>query len=462
MSTVDPTQLSPLLAQINLLQKEDQPMAYEEVEGQPTIVPLTYWQRIWHYRDSTFRIEQDQRIGAILMKELETLTGQKPAAIGENAIVRLASDFFRKHKDTFDPILAQYRTALAALKLGVTVENLEQNPGFEKFALENHLDRYLWKFDHQLSIEDKKIRVKAKGIETAWDKIEKTGTYSEEGFTEEKDTVWKELKPMMTGDPEQEPEWGRRYLYELCTWYSKEAGPRISGDHSWIRLKTPQGDLYSVGLYMPKKHSPGWKEMLQPMSIFRSTLHSPDKSEFWPGQNYETLSVEITAEQFQAMKTQIEKDQAEGIPFQLLCSNCTKYAVKIAEIAKVQLPTDDPWPLYVFPTAITSFCATVYSVLPGFLQSVIDVIAAIFLNTVALLLGGWRVDSEVPDSEKRDPLFTSFWDFFDINKINIYHPYPIATTVRETVLDWRKQESAAHPTEADKIQYQLPPQFVAS
>ena len=31
--------------------------------------------------------------------------------------------------------------------------------------------------------------------------------------------------------------WGNRYLFEICCWIIDE--PRLSGDHTWIRLKTP-------------------------------------------------------------------------------------------------------------------------------------------------------------------------------------------------------------------------------
>ena len=134
-----------------------------------------------------------------------------------------------------------------------------------------------------------------------------TGQYGRDGLVDAGLYDWTEL-PVFYTEPTLPPPWGERYLFEICSFIVDR--PRLTGDHTFVRLKTPRGEWYSAGQYRP--HKMGFHEQFVfPMKIKPSKFQSPDVSEYWKG-NVTVLSVGITADQFLAIKKQLEYDQAHG------------------------------------------------------------------------------------------------------------------------------------------------------
>jgi hypothetical protein len=78
------------------------------------------------------------------------------------------------------------------------------------------------------------------------------GQYNYLGLIDRGVYDWEVLTPFYI-EPQSPPPWGNRYLFEFCSWIIDR--PRMMGDHTYIRLKTPQGEWYSVGQYRPQKVS---------------------------------------------------------------------------------------------------------------------------------------------------------------------------------------------------------------
>lgn len=76
------------------------------------------------------------------------------------------------------------------------------------------------------------------------------GQYSKNGLVSNNVYDWSMLEPFYV-ESSTPPPWGDRYLFEICSWIVNR--PRLIGDHTFIRLKTPQGEWYSVGQYRPQK-----------------------------------------------------------------------------------------------------------------------------------------------------------------------------------------------------------------
>ena len=173
-------------------------------------------------------------------------------------------------------------------------------------------------YNHALKTEEPdRILILFEGAYSEWSTVEKrverastdqcimSGQYSARGLVNVGLDEWKTLEPFLrlpppeaTADPQnlstglpplQQHDWGDRYLLEFCSWIIDK--PRLSGDHLWIRLKTPNGQVYSHGQYRESKLST--RTELFPLKTQVSSFQSPDICEFWSG-NFNTLACEIT------------------------------------------------------------------------------------------------------------------------------------------------------------------------
>ncbi|KAI9008513.1 hypothetical protein DFJ74DRAFT_687724 [Hyaloraphidium curvatum] len=85
--------------------------------------------------------------------------------------------------------------------------------------------------------------------------------------------------PTFPDDADHPPPWGRRHVLDVCA-LLHPLGPRINGDHAWLRLKDPQGGIVSVGLYRPEGRG-YWEWLRYPLKRRQGAVQSPDVSEFW-------------------------------------------------------------------------------------------------------------------------------------------------------------------------------------
>lgn len=106
-------------------------------------------------------------------------------------------------------------------------------------------------------------------------------------------------------EPQLPPPWGNRYICEIVSWIIDS--PRINGDHSFLRFKTPQGEWYSVGQYMPIKHNVK-DQFIFPMRVKQCRFMCPDISEYWEGP-VTIIEFEISKASFFEMKKKLEDDQ---------------------------------------------------------------------------------------------------------------------------------------------------------
>ena len=134
------------------------------------------------------------------------------------------------------------------------------------------------------------------------------------------------------------------------------------------------------------------------MKLKVSQFSSPDLCEFWTGP-YTTLSVEITKNQFEAMKSKIEQDQArkEHI-YQLFKDNCVQYAMSIAAIAGIQFPTKLALSELLISSQKLKMAKNTFDEskwVPSIIKSVVKYGWVMGINWVSLILGAGMVDREV-------------------------------------------------------------------
>jgi hypothetical protein len=220
---------------------------------------------------------------------------------------------------------------LRGAKLGLPFDILQSNPSFYQFAIKNALHRYLFILNHELryNASENTIQIMFEDRYRDWSEVQgeiiicdkdplvMNGQYSSRGIVNESATAWKTLEPFIVLNPGEQSidcnkqvkgrmlvqhDWGCRYVLEICSWIIEK--PRLAGDHMWMRLKTPKGEVYSFGLYRERKIFNGGfpgEQVLFPMKVQRCEFQSPgvfeiiiDICEFWGGGSYSTLSMEIT------------------------------------------------------------------------------------------------------------------------------------------------------------------------
>ncbi|KAJ3122161.1 hypothetical protein HK098_003079 [Nowakowskiella sp. JEL0407] len=240
-------------------------------------------------------------------------------------------------------------------------------------------------------------------------------------------------------------DWGKRYVCEICSWVVNE--PRLARDHLWIRLKTPDGKVYSIGQYRPQKMN-AYDTLVFPMKIKISKLMSPDICEFWTGP-YTTISFQITKTQFEKMKTQIELDQKRGEHvYQAMHQNCVNYAMNLLALAGVYLPNKLPLiELLVRSNRVKKLGKEVYqsSYTPAFVRNLLASIWTVLINSWAVFFGAGMVDNQIkvqPKFASVEPFIRNLKDLTNPEKTITQHPYVIGMYVRKTVEEWRNEQKA--------------------
>jgi len=380
----------------------------------------------------------------------------------DDSLIKKACAHVKKHsKNT--PQIAELKRELLAAKLKIEATLFDTNPGFEQFARENYLHRYLLHYGHTIHVDnEKKISLGPNGSLRRWEEIQKESTptstkspslpwrYGQNGIQQKDLYNWEILEPYTWEDPSI---WNKQYIFEFCVCCGDR--PHFVGDHSWLRLKTPEGDVYSVGLYRPQKGK-CTDSLHLPLRTKKGYLMSPDVSEFEP---YEIRRIEvaITKEQFLAIKKRLEKDKKEdNLLFKLFGGNCTMYTAALAkEIFGVEFETASSIPKAWLPPKVFYCINTPFSYLPRPVQKVITVIRIVFTNTMLFLFGAGIVDKAVKGTS---PHIKSFRDLFDNEKCQLHHPHVVGTRLRDSILAWRKQEEAKCTTEEERqrIRFAVP------
>lgn len=409
----------------------------------------------WLFFCEPLKKYRTERIGRIA-SNLALLLSSQPRLdipLAQKHIIVLTTRRFLKDLKVEDPRISECRKQLLAMKLAIDADVFDANPGFQKFASKYHLERYMMEYRHSLTIdpESKKISILKEGKLEAWQEKmalnvpkQKEGhpsqpwIYGADGLQNQDMYNWSELMAFKNGNP---ADWGHRYIFEFCAICS--ASPQKTGDHSWFRLKTPSGEIYSIGLYRPGKG--GLFDNLHfPLRVKEGYLMQPDVSEFWPGET-QTIPFEITQNDFLEMKRVIEEDKKHDKQvFQLLQSNCVLYTKKIARIAKIEIPTAVSVARLLTPKALDPAINAMCRVLPNCIIKVVSAVCAFFYNLVQLALGAGRVDEKVKDRIGRSvqPHLASIRDVFSISKAELHHPNTLGHKTRLFVENWRNQEIA--------------------
>lgn len=452
-------------------------------QGTPKVVSMCLLGRLWRWHDARFHEERLSRLASVITKVIAQQERLPIEEAAKNRPLKAArvlikeADCYNVHTTQIDAL----KKEVTAAKIGITADTLDKNPGLQKFVENHHLERYLLIYKDGLRTNPltEEASLRKEGSFQPWSAIQEEITswtkparephlawvYGQEGIQNKDMYDWTELKPFMQGNP---ADWDHQYVFEFCACHNPHSFK--NGNHSWFRLKTPTGDIYSIGLYRPDKLD--WKDNLRtPLRIKPGHLMQPDVSEFW---DYEitTIDFAIKEETFLKIKEAVETDKkSEELVFQLFNNNCLLYNKKMASIAGVDLPTLDNAMHYMAPVSIVHRVENFINKFPSFVKKICLYVSAFFLNIAQVFLGATLIDASLNEKQRKNavPHLNSFFDLFDINKIYLNHPNTLGYKTRQNVLQWRQQEIIAiHQTEMDPsirekkikdINLQLPPAY---
>lgn len=422
------------------------------VSFQPVALSFLKNDFVWCGFFSSYRQEKINSLALHLAKVLQEEPRQSIPLAQSNKKVSQVRNFL-KNLSVKGPQVSLLERELLAARLGISRAVLECNQGFEAFAKNYHLERYLleYKEEIRLSPENKILLKVQKGDDFSYESWENISAlfegkdahkelsqpwvYGPFGIQKKDMYEWSSLLPYKYEDPAQ---WDHKFVFEVCVCLT--GSPRsITGNHSWLRLKTPQGEVYSVGLYRTGKHGPN-KHWKFPLKVMSGELMSPDVSEFWPTE-IRRIQFAITPEGFAEVKRAIEEEKQQGTcPFEDFDENCTHWVLDKAKIAGISLEAKESLFSLFLPRKIEALVSTIWRRIapPQKITSLGSVAVAILVNGLQYACGAGQVDAAVQG--KAQARISSIRDLLNPEKMQVYHPYTIADKMMPVIMRWREQE----------------------
>lgn len=487
MTTINPVRGGTFVQLLDPLLQQRLPVKLAiDATGALTPRPLGLFERVMHWDDTQFHAERLSALASLIARILAVKQRQTPQEAASDPVLRSGRNLLKQahsyHCKT--PQIETLKKEVTAAKLAITATTLDKNPGLQKFVEKHHLERYLWQYGHSLKVDaaSSEVSILKDGTYTPWTKVHEEinqwsnkftsplqhWVYGPEGVQTKNMYEWTTLKPFKKGNP---AEWNHQYVFEFCACLNPHS--LKNGNHSWMRLKTPSGDIYSVGLYRPEKPDLS-HNFKTPLRVKPGHLMQPDVSEFWDFDIF-TIATAISKEEFFKMKQTIEEDKKnEDQVFQLISSNCLLYCKKIGAIADIDIPTGGNVLNLFTPPGLQERVKKGLSCLPVIIQKVCAIAAAFFVNLILICLGATRIDDQLNAQQRQRavPHLRSFKDLCDQSKTHMHEPMTFAFKTRAQVLEWRRNQiEALQASEKNtdllneqirKIELSLPPCFYRS
>lgn len=475
---------APLIQTIGSLLKGQQQIALSiDANGTPQIKPLGIFARLRHWKDAEFHQKRLSDIAALAARILKAQPCLSIHAASKDFTIHTCKKLLKHINSSHihNSKIQELAKHITAAKLGLNSRNLDCSPGFQEFAEIYHLDRYLLDYEDKINVDSttNEVMLRQNNQIKPWHVIsndmkqwpelthspKQPWVYGPQGIQNKDMYEWTELRPYKKDDPAK---WQHQYILEVCACYNPQSIK--TGNHSWIRLKTPSGDIYSVGLYRPGKAD--WTHNLrQPLRVKAGYLMQPDVSEFWPYEIF-TVDIAITEQDFLKMKETIERDKKEdNLLFQLFNNNCLLYCKKIAAVANIDLPTKETVVTVLTPKNLQHAFNKGGKYVPGFIQKIGLIVISFFINIALVFLGACNIDSNLNVKQKKRAIahLQSIEDLFSPQKASLNHPSTLSFKTRPIIMEWRKQEINNLVTfeknpqqlieQSKKILFGVPPSF---
>lgn len=427
----------------------------------PIVRQMGLWSRFTHWHDKAFHEKRLEKLAEEVTKVLavreRALPLDKGTADSQMDVAELLKNEIKAYKADKLAAAEQLTKEILAIRMGVATKvfNVPANDGFQKFAAEYALYQYVGYHGHVVRVDEstQEISLMKEGKYVPWSqmkdevrtyyadksKMRWQSVYGQNGVTNKDSCVWTELEAYKMIE---NPSWGQKYMFSFRAY--KNARSQYFRNHSGLRLLTPEGKIYSVGLYDDVKaartdFSLSFQGLCHALWNLRETLDkinsilmttrgflmSPDVCEYWP-YSVADYSVEITEDEFKSIKASIEADKlAENLVFQQFYSICVQYVHEKAAIAGKNFDSSTTTSEILVPERIYKPLNAFMKLMPERVQRVCSYIMGVFWNCIQLLLGSNRWDSKLEERHlvNAKKHFPTIFSILDHTKSNIWHPW---------------------------------------
>lgn len=392
----------------------------------------------------------------------------------------------RKYDKTAKPeqkvALQDLRHMITSAKLGgqITPEMLANHPQFERFMKKSNWSNAAVAYNQVLPVVNGEPGVLFDGEAVAFSKLQdkknpKDGappitnsgdfwgsTIIESGLTFHWPYHFDNIIPKGKGNP---ADWGNQYVIEIVTSLKDptESTPVFSGDHTMLRMKTQNGDIYSFGVYGP---------MSAPLEYAKRRLNVTLDGCFDCPDRYETIdrnenffhetAVSITEAQFNSLKNQILElgkktatNNERNVPFGFLKTNCTGIIKEILKDVGIKIKAHMTVTEFIGRKLFSRNVRQFFSKnTPAFIRKILSIISRPF-TALALILGGALTCSKEIKANYGDKFkaeIPRFRDLFKPAKMN--HPLALRKW-QHKVDNWRTAQKQMLTKKQQELEEQL-------
>lgn len=216
-------------------------------------------------------------------------------------------------------------------------------------------------------------------------------------------TANKEPRPIRQLPPEKCP---KTPVFTICTAFKNFPQPPFKESHSYIELTTPDGKVYNFGLWSPEALETGGAKNGFATAI--GNLNCPDCFEFMGKRVTITKSdYAIDEAKFQKLMDWLKAKKEEGVPFNWLETNCSKFATDVADVIGIHIDIKQSPISLIMPRKVQNAARKVWKHIPGFARAILKTVSKIlcivpniFLNSLRCLFFGATIGPEKMVADK--------------------------------------------------------------
>ncbi|CCB91942.1 putative uncharacterized protein [Waddlia chondrophila 2032/99] len=188
-------------------------------------------------------------------------------------------------------------------------------------------------------------------------------------------------------------------------------------NHGWLRLKDPEGNVYSVGTFW----DPDYRlRSIQRFDSLPGYVRGAGDLQEFLGQeeHWKRTKIRLDKEKFEALKQKIIEQQKKGVNYNLINSNCVSFVGKmLREVGMKYQIAQRPLFVYCAPRALRKFFIRHQAAMA--IAEIVTYPLALLQNALLSLLGMWN-KRDLDGTEEVG--FSKAYDFFSWKKGIVDHP----------------------------------------
>ncbi len=445
MNTIDYKRADSLLGKLLLLFTDVKKLK-RDIKDIDSLI-TTVWDRIQllDLRENVHPLTRDEQASGLIYK-------------ASRLIKKLEKRTIIKRVWKYTSKIEHLKRRILSVRLGgqITAKMLEKHPEYERFIRKYHWDKAAVVYDHVLPVVNGEPGVIFDGKPMSFSTLKNPTNWSWKNWVFKQGMVrhWPyHFEKMVSHDQGDPAKWGNQYVVEIVTSLTDRGEDRPSGDHSWLRLKTPDGKIFSFGIQAPlTKFKDLFKNRLK--IVLGGCADNPDRYETMDRHEnfFHETEIAINEEKFETLKNEMERISKLGVPFGWLSSNCTTMIRKLLNKVGIQIKSTMTPSTYVSKRLFSRKWRRRYQmIMPRCIEMAFRKITNFFFRMLLRIAGNGTMTKKVKQVYGKE---------FKPDDSLIDHPIALRKWQRN-IDTWRNEEIRKVQSEEkiQNIKFSLPMQF---